>query len=138
MERCGGPGARPAAPAAGGRAASSSCHSGEVRRAEGARGRGGLASERYAVWAGGAGRAAARAVCGRRLSGLERRGREGGRGWERRPRGASGRSGGPAGGVPGAVLGSCLGQRTRRFSELESGVSEVPCVPGRRRISRGH
>ncbi|XP_039561395.1 centrosomal protein of 128 kDa isoform X2 [Passer montanus] len=30
MERCGGPGARPAAPAAGGRAASSSCHSGEV------------------------------------------------------------------------------------------------------------
>ncbi|XP_068048787.1 centrosomal protein of 128 kDa isoform X2 [Anomalospiza imberbis] len=30
MERCGAPGARPAAPAAGGRAASSSCHSGEV------------------------------------------------------------------------------------------------------------
>ncbi|XP_064279768.1 centrosomal protein of 128 kDa isoform X3 [Passer domesticus] len=30
MERCGGLGGRPAAPAAGGRAASSSCHSGEV------------------------------------------------------------------------------------------------------------
>uniref|UniRef100_A0A803VSS2 Centrosomal protein 128 n=2 Tax=Ficedula albicollis TaxID=59894 RepID=A0A803VSS2_FICAL len=44
-----GPGARPADPAAGGRAASSSCHSGEVRRAGGARGRGGLASERCAV-----------------------------------------------------------------------------------------
>lgn len=58
MERCGEPGARPAAPAAGGRAASSSCHSGEVRRAGGARGRGGPASERCAVRAWGAGRAA--------------------------------------------------------------------------------
>lgn len=110
-----GPGSRPADPAAGGRAASSSCHSGEVRRAEGAQGRGGLVSERCAVRAGAAGRAAGRAVCGRRLSGLERRGRA-------RMGAAAGGAGCGGRGVPrdspearpGGALGSVWARETPR------------------------
>lgn len=134
-----GPGARPVARAAGGRAASSSCHSGEVRRAEGARGRGGRASERCAVRTGAAGRAAARAVCGRCCPA-----------WS----GAGGRAGGAGCGgrgvprdspearpaarlVPFWVPRSCLGQRTGD-SELDSDFSEAPCVPAGRRTYRGH